>query len=231
MLWFEIAHRAAAKLNSLEFNDEGWTGCSFLERSGRLAGNFCLAKERETVATTSLSFWNRTVARAQCEEPSAVNLFEQEITVHAASQHTLSLPDQHQLHLVVHIDCASHCKHAPGRSPKATESTRFAVYIVPRPSQHSLLPLHHCIPLSHAHTCTVSTLSATMSALDALKQYTAVVSDSGDFESIDAYKPQDATTNPVSRCCRLDESHRSSVPSCALVADVHGYRAASFVHG
>jgi len=33
-------------------------------------------------------------------------------------------------------------------------------------------------------------------ALDALKQYTAVVSDSGDFESIDAYKPQDATTNP-----------------------------------
>ena len=37
-----------------------------------------------------------------------------------------------------------------------------------------------------------------MSALDALKQYTAVVSDSGDFESIDAYKPQDATTNPVS---------------------------------
>ncbi|KAJ1024733.1 hypothetical protein NDA16_002773 [Ustilago loliicola] len=35
-----------------------------------------------------------------------------------------------------------------------------------------------------------------MSALDALKQYTAVVSDSGDFESIDAYKPQDATTNP-----------------------------------
>lgn len=35
-----------------------------------------------------------------------------------------------------------------------------------------------------------------MSALDSLKQYTAVVSDSGDFESIDVYKPQDATTNP-----------------------------------
>ncbi|KAI0761862.1 hypothetical protein BC629DRAFT_1544804 [Irpex lacteus] len=34
-------------------------------------------------------------------------------------------------------------------------------------------------------------------ALDALKQTgTVVVSDSGDFESIDAYKPQDATTNP-----------------------------------
>ncbi|KAH9849322.1 transaldolase [Lenzites betulinus] len=34
-------------------------------------------------------------------------------------------------------------------------------------------------------------------ALDALKQTgTVVVSDSGDFESIDVYKPQDATTNP-----------------------------------
>jgi len=38
---------------------------------------------------------------------------------------------------------------------------------------------------------------ATMSnALESLKQYTTVVSDSGDFESIAAYKPQDATTNP-----------------------------------
>ena len=33
-------------------------------------------------------------------------------------------------------------------------------------------------------------------ALESLKQYTTVVSDSGDFESIAAYKPQDATTNP-----------------------------------
>jgi transaldolase len=32
--------------------------------------------------------------------------------------------------------------------------------------------------------------------LDQLKQYTTVVSDSGDFESIAQYKPQDATTNP-----------------------------------
>lgn len=42
-----------------------------------------------------------------------------------------------------------------------------------------------------------------MSALDSLKQHTVVVSDSGDFESIDAYKPQDATTNPVSVSFRL----------------------------
>ncbi|GAA5888176.1 hypothetical protein JCM5296_000219 [Sporobolomyces johnsonii] len=33
-------------------------------------------------------------------------------------------------------------------------------------------------------------------SLDQLKQYTTVVSDSGDFESIAVYKPQDATTNP-----------------------------------
>ena len=33
-------------------------------------------------------------------------------------------------------------------------------------------------------------------ALDTLKQFTKVVSDSGDFGSIDVYKPQDATTNP-----------------------------------
>jgi len=33
-------------------------------------------------------------------------------------------------------------------------------------------------------------------ALDQLKQYTIVVSDTGDFESISQYKPTDATTNP-----------------------------------
>ncbi|KAL4399455.1 Transaldolase [Malassezia pachydermatis] len=35
-----------------------------------------------------------------------------------------------------------------------------------------------------------------MSSLESLKKITTVVSDSGDFESIAAYKPQDATTNP-----------------------------------
>ena len=33
-------------------------------------------------------------------------------------------------------------------------------------------------------------------SLESLKQFTTVVSDSGDFQSIAAYKPQDATTNP-----------------------------------
>ncbi|GCC22974.1 transaldolase [Chiloscyllium punctatum] len=34
------------------------------------------------------------------------------------------------------------------------------------------------------------------SALDQLKEFTVVVADTGDFNAIDAYKPQDATTNP-----------------------------------
>jgi transaldolase len=35
-----------------------------------------------------------------------------------------------------------------------------------------------------------------ISQLDQLKQFTKVVADTGDFESMKAYKPQDATTNP-----------------------------------
>lgn len=35
-----------------------------------------------------------------------------------------------------------------------------------------------------------------MNPLDALKQFTTVVADSGDFQSICDYQPQDATTNP-----------------------------------
>ncbi len=36
----------------------------------------------------------------------------------------------------------------------------------------------------------------TMNQLDALKQFTTVVADTGDFKQLDAFKPQDATTNP-----------------------------------
>ena len=35
-----------------------------------------------------------------------------------------------------------------------------------------------------------------MNQLDALKQFTTVVADSGDFKQLDVFKPQDATTNP-----------------------------------
>ncbi len=41
-----------------------------------------------------------------------------------------------------------------------------------------------------------ATLTAT-SQLDQLKQFTTVVADTGDFESIRKYAPQDATTNPT----------------------------------
>ena len=34
------------------------------------------------------------------------------------------------------------------------------------------------------------------SHLDSLRQYTTIVADTGDFESIREYTPQDATTNP-----------------------------------
>ncbi len=36
-----------------------------------------------------------------------------------------------------------------------------------------------------------------MTQLDQLKQHTVVVADTGDFEAMKAYKPQDATTNPT----------------------------------
>ena len=35
-----------------------------------------------------------------------------------------------------------------------------------------------------------------MNQLDQLKQFTTVVADTGDFESMKVYQPQDATTNP-----------------------------------
>src|SRR6478752_3922043 len=35
-----------------------------------------------------------------------------------------------------------------------------------------------------------------MNQLDQLKQFTTVVADTGDFESMKIYKPRDATTNP-----------------------------------
>jgi len=48
-----------------------------------------------------------------------------------------------------------------------------------------------------ATTSTTNTTTTTMTtALDSLKQYTTVVSDTGDFEGLEAYKPQDGTTNP-----------------------------------
>lgn len=48
-----------------------------------------------------------------------------------------------------------------------------------------------------------------MSQLEALKQYTTVVADTGDFQSIQQYSPQDSTTNPslILRAVQKDEYH------------------------
>jgi transaldolase len=57
-----------------------------------------------------------------------------------------------------------------------------------------------------------------MNQLDALKQFTTVVADTGDFKQLAQFQPQDATTNPslilkavqkpeYRRCCR----HRGAV--------------------
>src|SRR5690242_1011492 len=39
-------------------------------------------------------------------------------------------------------------------------------------------------------------MSASMSRLEALKRYTTVVADTGDFRLLEQFRPQDATTNP-----------------------------------
>ncbi len=45
------------------------------------------------------------------------------------------------------------------------------------------------------------------SHLDALRQCTTIVADTGDFESIREYTPQDATTNPslILKAAQMDE--------------------------
>lgn len=48
-------------------------------------------------------------------------------------------------------------------------------------------------------------------ALEALKQFTTVVADTGSFESIRAYQPQDATTNPTLIIRALDQPQYSGI--------------------
>lgn len=68
-----------------------------------------------------------------------------------------------------------------------------------------------------------------MSQLESLKQYTKVVADTGDFQSIKAFQPQDATTNPsliLAAAEKPEYAHLldkavadnkgSSLPSCCL---------------
>ena len=53
----------------------------------------------------------------------------------------------------------------------------------------------------------MNTEIATANQLDQLKEFTTVVADSGDFESIRKYAPQDATTNPtlIYRAVQIEE--------------------------
>jgi transaldolase len=48
----------------------------------------------------------------------------------------------------------------------------------------------------HTHTGAKNIVLRMTSSLDQLKKHTVVVSDTGEFELIAKYKPQDATTNP-----------------------------------
>ena len=45
-------------------------------------------------------------------------------------------------------------------------------------------------------TTALAIYTFTMNQLEALKQFTTVVADTGDFKQLDGFKPQDATTNP-----------------------------------
>ena len=57
-----------------------------------------------------------------------------------------------------------------------------------------------------------------MNQLDQLKQYTTVVADTGDFQSIQRYSPQDSTTNPslILRAVQKDAYH-----ACLLYTSEH----------
>ncbi len=53
------------------------------------------------------------------------------------------------------------------------------------------------IPYTGKHSCnTLFQEDLSMNQLDSIKQFTTVVADSGDIESIRHYHPEDATTNP-----------------------------------
>ena len=63
----------------------------------------------------------------------------------------------------------------------------------------------------------------TMNQLEQLKQYTTIVADTGDFQSIKAYSPQDATTNPslILKAVQKDE-YRPLLEQAARDFKAHG---------
>src|SRR5436189_2866019 len=69
---------------------------------------------------------------------------------------------------------------------------------------------------------------ATMNLIESLKRYTTVVADTGDFEAIAQYKPQDATTNPSLLYQAAQKPHYEHLVDDALHYAIHfpGDRAA-----
>jgi len=55
-----------------------------------------------------------------------------------------------------------------------------------------------------------------MNLLESLKRYTTVVADTGDFEAIARYRPQDATTNPSLLLQAAQQSHYQHLVNKAL---------------
>jgi len=79
-------------------------------------------------------------------------------------------------------------------------------FLSPGAENSRLLFPAHKATLMELNFLMSATLSAT-SQLDGLKKFTTVVSDTGDFEAIKKYSPQDATTNPtlIFKAVQLDE--------------------------
>ena len=65
-----------------------------------------------------------------------------------------------------------------------------------------------------------------MNRLDQLKQFTTVVADTGDFESIRQFSPQDATTNPslIYKAVTQPEYAPLLDQAVALLSQGHGQR-------
>src|SRR5262245_9100321 len=61
----------------------------------------------------------------------------------------------------------------------------------------------------------------TMNLIDSLKRFTTVVADTGDFETITEYKPQDATTNPSLLFQAAQKPHYAHLVDDALHYAMH----------
>jgi len=79
-----------------------------------------------------------------------------------------------------------------GRSPRDLRPpiAETASFLLPGQRENDSLSDLHTMSTAAATTAT------TLNQLEQLKQFTKVVADTGDFETMRAYQPQDATTNP-----------------------------------